>query len=167
MRKPSLPSLLGLALLGLLTILGAAGAAAQTGYGGRPPQLTPYPTSGTGYATPVPPGPAQPAAPAAFAPVSLFGMNLYLTGLERSNAQVERARRTGRAGRRQVVAGRAVLGQHRAERQGPVQLGHLRQPPGLDAANGINVVGMLLTTPRWASTQPWRGRLLLVRAAQL
>src|SRR5690348_18270229 len=86
MRKSSLLSLLGLALLGL-TILGAAGAAAQTASGGRPPQLTPYPTPGTGYATPVPPGPAVPAAPAAFAPVSLFGMNLYLTGLERSNAQ--------------------------------------------------------------------------------
>ena len=90
MRKSSLLSLLGLALLAF-AILGAVGAAAQTASGGRPPQLTPYPTPGTGYATPVPPGPAQPAASAAFAPVSLFGMNLYLTGLERSNAQASAA----------------------------------------------------------------------------
>ncbi len=157
MRKPSLLTLLGLALLGLL-ILGAAGAAAQSGYGGRPPQLTPYPTPGTGeYATPVPPGAVPPAAPAAFAPVSRFGMNLYLTGLERSNAQASALATLAAQGG--VKWSREELSWANIEpnAKGQFNWSIYDSRLGLDAANGINVVGMLLTTPKWASTNPGAG----------
>ena len=136
MPKPLLALLTAVGLISLALLITTA-ASAQTSGGGRPPMFTPGPVTGGPATTPVPGLPTPPpgsipskAAPQ-FMPVSLFGMNLYLTGLERSNAQAGTARRTGRAGRRQVVAGRAVLGQHRAEREGPVQLGTLRQPPGL------------------------------------
>src|SRR5688572_9933534 len=59
--------------------------------GGRPPMFTPQPTPTGTPPTPVPPPtappkPDQPVDPS-LVPVTMFGMNLYLTGLERSESE--------------------------------------------------------------------------------
>src|SRR5690349_15904509 len=63
----------------------------------RPPQFTPGPTP-YGTITPAPTPPPWSPTPAPnksakgnpqFMPVSLFGMNLYLTGLERSDSEAQ------------------------------------------------------------------------------
>ncbi len=138
--------------------------ASSTGYaqipgsdGPRPPMLTPYPDF---TAQPVEPGktpvsvfPPQKDAPA-FAPVSLFGMNLYLTGLERSEA--ESARLGQMAAQAGVQWSREELSWANIE---PQRKGSYNWTPydnrlASDFNNNINVIGMLLTTPKWSSTNP-------------
>src|SRR3954470_338039 len=81
---------LGLILLvvGLAAIAGSSSYAQDDGgYHGRPPMFTPGPIEGPfEKGTPIPTG-TIPADLPAFPPVSMFGMNLYLTGLERTVAQ--------------------------------------------------------------------------------
>jgi hypothetical protein len=81
-------------LLLLVALAGLVGTSVYAGIGDgdRPPMLTPYPTPpGKGISTPAPGVPTPPPGTGStkgapnFMPVSLFGMNLYLTGLERSN----------------------------------------------------------------------------------
>src|SRR4051794_37380108 len=92
MRKQAHMLLLALGLIALALLLTTT-ALAQSAGGGRPPMFTPGPVIGGPATTPVPGLPTPPpgslpskAAPQ-FMPVSLFGMNLYLTGLERSTAE--------------------------------------------------------------------------------
>ena len=144
MRHSRLTSVIVLTLLAL-TAFGAATALGQAATGGRPPQITPYPTPDATLSTPAPapPTPAAPVparkVPSAFMPVSLFGMNLYLTGLERSDARP--ALLGALAAQGGVKWSREELSWANIEPhgQGPVQLGHLRPPPGA-------------TTPRTTST---------------
>ena len=82
--------ILCLALAGLTGVA----ATAAPGDSGRPPMLTPYPTPpGKGVSTPppgiptLPPGSLPSKGAPNFMPVSLMGMNLYLTGLERSDSE--------------------------------------------------------------------------------
>ena len=140
-----------------------AGATAQAGYGGRPPQFTPYPPTGGPATTPVP-GPPTPApgslpskAAPNFMPVSLFGMNVYLTGLERSSS--ESSLLGGLAAQGGVKWTREELSWANIE---PTTKGQFNWGPydtrlANATNNGLNVVGMLLTTPRWASTNPGAG----------
>jgi hypothetical protein len=156
MRQPKLTIVFVLALLAL-TALGAATALGQAAGGGRPPQITPYPTPDGTLSTPAP-APATPAAsgsgrkvPSAFMPVSLFGMNLYLTGLERSDAQASALGALAAQGG--VKWSREELSWANIEPQAKGQFAWSTYDRrlGYDTANGINVIGMLLTTPKWAS----------------
>ncbi|HMA32892.1 MAG TPA: S-layer homology domain-containing protein [Chloroflexia bacterium] len=154
MRPTSRSSLLVLALLALSLLAGAI-ADAQPAPGGRPPMLTPYPGGSTTPSTPVPAGPApRPARPAGFPPVSLFGMNLYLTGYERSDSE---ARLLGTlAAQGGVQWSREELSWANIEPQtkGQFAWSIYDQRLSYDAANHLNVIGMLLTTPKWSSTNP-------------
>src|SRR2546421_7445443 len=83
--------LFGLLLL-IVSLASMAGsdsyAQADGRYHGRPPMFTPGPIEGPFVKeTPVPAGPVPPKGSTVFPPVSMFGMNLYLTGLERSVTQ--------------------------------------------------------------------------------
>ncbi len=136
----------------LAAVLGvAAPSAAQTGYGGRTPPFTPI--TNPDYRPSQPPI-APGKSPAALAPVSLFGMNLYLTGLERSNSQA--AALGALAAQAGVKWSREELSWANIEpqRKGSFAWATYDTRLGDDAANGINVVGMLLTTPKWASSNP-------------
>lgn len=120
--------------------------------------FTPGPVEGMPVSeTPVPASSAPPRAAASFPPVSLFGMNLYLTGRERSNTQAATLGQMAAAGG--VKWSREELSWANLE---PVSKGSFNWGPydtrlAYDAGNGINVVGMLLTTPKWASTNPSAG----------
>src|SRR6478672_5721878 len=94
--------------------------------------------------------PVAPAAPARAAggPASPFGMNLYITGLERSDA--ERSALLGRAREAGVRWSREELSWANIQTGGKTEGwkgydAHLQQ---LQDA-GIAVIGMLLTTPSW------------------
>jgi hypothetical protein len=155
----------GLLLLGLLALVLFAplGALSQSepSYGGRPPQFTPAPIPAE--FVPSTPGPGLPvAAPGTYAgkgnpefsPVSMFGMNLYLTGLERNMTEVQTLG---------IMADQAGVRWSREELSWaniePQTKGSFNWAPydarlTHDTNHGIDVVGMLLTTPRWASTNP-------------
>ena len=98
--------------------------------------------------------PGVPKGQPNFAPASLFGMNLYLTGLERSNSQAASLGQLAAQGG--VKWSREELSWANIEptTKGQYTWGTYDYRLSLDAANGISVVGMLLTTPRWASTYP-------------
>ena len=159
MRKQAHGLLFALGLLTLALLLTAT-AAAQTPGGGRPPMFTPGPATGGPATTPVPglptppPGSVPSKAAPQFMPVSLFGMNLYLTGLERSTA--ESSTLGALAAQAGVKWSREELAWANIE---PTTKGQFNWGPydsrlAYDTNNGINVVGMLLTTPRWASSNP-------------
>jgi hypothetical protein len=151
-----------LGFLGLLTLalLLASTTAAQSPGGGRPPQFTPHPEIGGPATTPVPglptppPGSVPSKASPQFMPVSLFGMNLYLTGLERSTAESSTLGALAAAGG--VKWSREELSWANIEpnAKGQFNWGPYDSRLAYDTNNGINVVGMLLTTPRWASSNP-------------
>ncbi|HUS15804.1 MAG TPA: hypothetical protein VM536_12400 [Chloroflexia bacterium] len=96
--------------------------------------------------------PAAPAAPAqaATGPASPFGMNLYITGLERSDA--ERTALLGRAREAGVRWSREELSWANIERTAQKYNwgGYDARLQQLNNA-GIAVIGMLLTSPSWAS----------------
>src|SRR3954467_6160675 len=80
-------TLFALAAVAFSILLASGSVHSQAGYGGRPSQFTSAPPPSTLVpSTPVPgkPTPRPSKNSPRFAPVSLFGMNLYLTGLERS-----------------------------------------------------------------------------------
>ena len=139
-------------LLALAALLGLARpSAAQTGAEGRTPPFTPI--TKPDYRPSQPPiAPAK--GPTALAPVSLFGMNLYLTGLERSLAQADSlgalAAQAGVKWSREELSWANI----EPQRKGSFAWATYDTRLGYDAAHGINVVGMLLTTPKWASTNP-------------
>jgi hypothetical protein len=130
-------------------------AQAGVGYGDRPPMFTPGPIEGPfTKETPVPAGPLPPKGVPAFPPVSMFGMNLYLTGLERpvsqSNAIGQLAAADG------VKWSREELSWANLEPnvKGTFAWTAYDQRLAADTNNGIQVIGMLLTTPRWSTTNP-------------
>ena len=98
--------------------------------------------------------PGRPGSQPAFAPASLFGMNLYLTGRERTDGQAAQLGQVAAAGG--VRWSREELSWANLEPnvKGQYNWGPYDYRLSLNAANGISVVGMLLTTPRWASTNP-------------
>jgi hypothetical protein len=159
MRQRASSLIAGLGLLGLGLLITTT-ATAQTPGGGRPPMFTPGPIAPGPATTPVPGLPTPPpgsmpskAAPQ-FMPVSLFGMNLYLTGLERSTAESSTLGTLAAQGG--VKWSREELSWANIE---PTAKGQFNWAPydsrlAYDTNNGINVVGMLLTTPRWASSNP-------------
>ncbi|HMA33859.1 MAG TPA: hypothetical protein VKY74_05200 [Chloroflexia bacterium] len=100
---------------------------------------------------PAPGGPARPApVQAAALPPSPFGMNLYITGQERSDA--ERAALIGRAQEAGVRWSREELSWANIQTGGKTEgwAGYDAHLQLLHDA-GIAVIGMLLTTPAWAS----------------
>ena len=135
-------------------------AYSQTGEGGRPPMYTPGPSTPGPYptqATQTPlPASEMPKAPlnTQLAPVSMFGMNLYLTGLERSDNQAinlgSMARDVGVRFSREELSWANI--EPNAKGQYAWDLYDRRI--GYNRQNGLEIVGMLLTTPRWASTNP-------------
>lgn len=131
--------LFSLGVLLLLTVVRYPGApvASQAGAaGGHPPGK----------------GPGQ-AAPQ-FDPVLFFGMNVYLTGLERSTSEATTlGDLAAQAGARWT---REELSWANIERTGKGQFAWSTYDTrlGIAAANHLDVVGMLLTTPRWASSNP-------------
>ena len=151
------------ALAGLaLSFLIVSSASSQTvtdDYGGRPPQFTPVASPTDFPSTPVvgPPTPAlgKPTnGRPAFNPVQFFGMNLYLTGLERSDQQAQTlGTMAAQAG---VKWSREELSWANIEtyQKGQFNWGTYDRRLSYDAVNNIQVIGMLLTTPRWASTNP-------------
>jgi hypothetical protein len=97
-----------------------------------------------GLLRPVPPAGAAPA------PASPFGMNLYITGQERSDAEraalISRAREAGVRWSREELSWANIQPDGKSNNWG----GYDRRLQQLADA-GISVVGMLLTTPTWAS----------------
>ena len=93
------------------------------------------------------PPPSAGAAPVLASP---FGMNLYITGQERSDA--ERAALIGRAREAGVRWSREELSWANIQPDGKANnwAGYDRRLQQLSDA-GISVIGMLLTTPTWAS----------------
>ena len=84
-------------------------------------------------------------------PASLFGMNLYLTGLERNYSQ---ATQLGiLAAQARVKWSREELSWANIEpnSQGSFNWGHYDERIVLNTPNGMEIVGMLLTTASWAS----------------
>src|SRR5207237_3284077 len=162
-QKPSVfrliqcASLLVLVGVALSFLLVAPAGYSQAGYGGRPPQFTPAPPPATFEpSTPVAgnPTPVLPKNGPRFMPASLFGMNLYLTGLERSEA--ESSLLGGMAEQDGVKWSREELSWANIE---PTVKGQFNWAPydhrlAFDTANHIEVIGMLLTTPRWSTTNP-------------
>lgn len=124
--------------------------------------FTPQPSPSTGVETavqgiPVSAAPSSPLAPSAFGPVSLFGMNLYLTGLERSESQSATLGRLAAQGG--VRWSREELSWANIEptSKGSYNWGPYDRRLASVTGNGIEPIGMLLTTPRWASTNPGAG----------
>src|SRR4051812_43449734 len=146
-----------LIVMALAILFTGSHASSQSNYGGRPPSFTPLPLP-----VQVDPGlpmvpsakPTPPADRSAFAPVSMFGMNLYLTGLERS--ETESSRLGTMAAQAGVKFSREELAWANIEpnAKGQFNWGPFDRRLAFDASNGINVVGMLLTTPRWSTTNP-------------
>jgi hypothetical protein len=97
-------------------------------------------------------GAGRPAAPPAraAAPVSPFGMNLYITGLERPDAErtalIARAQEAGVRWSREELSWANIQGGGKTETWG----GYDRRLQMLHDA-GIQTIGVLLTTPDWAS----------------
>jgi hypothetical protein len=144
-------------------VVAAPNAFSRGGVGARPPMFTPQPTP-TGPmptsmpATPVPTSGALPGkARAAFDPVSFFGMNLYLTGLERSDDQASQlavlAANGGVKWSREELSWANIEPNSKGEFNWDIYDRRL----AMNESNGIQVIGMLLTTPRWASTNPKAG----------
>jgi hypothetical protein len=105
-------------------------------------------------ATPLTAIPVPRKGEGAFPPVSMFGMNLYLTGLERSVNQSSQIGALAAAGG--VKWSREELSWANIEPnvQGEFNWAPYDQRLAANFNNGIQVIGMLLTTPRWASTNP-------------
>jgi hypothetical protein len=84
----------------------------------------------------------------------MMGMNLYLTGLERTDGQASAL--AGMAAQGGVKYSREELAWANIERNGKGQFDWALFDRRIDynIQNGIDIVGMLLTTPRWASTNP-------------
>jgi hypothetical protein len=154
-------ALLALSLLALPGNTEALQQERSDTYGGRPPQFTPYPDYPPGPpSTPMPgnPTPAPGSQPGKgdpqFMPVSMFGMNLYLTGLERGNSEASTlGTMAAQAG---VKWAREELSWANIEpnAKGQFNWSIYDQRLNINTQNGIEVVGMLLTTPRWATTNP-------------
>ncbi len=122
--------------------------------------FTPQPTATGPVATATPyPTPARPKGPPHaphFVPPSMFGMNLYLTGFERSDAQANAL--AGLAVRAGVRWSREELSWANIEDRGKGQYNNTNialydRRIALNTDNGIQVIGMLLTTPQWAGVQ--------------
>lgn len=156
--------LLGLAVFALTLMFGGRGishAQSDREYGGRVPQFTPAPGEGPFQEVAPVPATKQPSArAAAFAPVSMFGMNLYLSGLERrftnTNQLADLATAAG------VKVSREELSWANVEpnRKGAIDMnvvGIYDNAINQNVSRGMDVIGMLLTTPRWASTNPNAG----------
>ncbi len=133
------------ALALILSLLALALLGASVARAAKPPPAATPPAAK--------PGLPRAAAPA-FAPVSLFGMNLYLTGLERSDAEAARlgtlAAQAGVRWSREELSWANIEPQSKGHFAWDVYDRRLAD----DSANGIDVIGMLLTTPRWASQNP-------------
>jgi GH35 family endo-1,4-beta-xylanase len=97
---------------------------------------------------------AKPTSAPHLVPTSLFGMNLYLTGLERSANQASQLGALAAAGG--VKWSREELSWANIEpnSKGAFSWGTYDQRIGYNTTNGLSVVGMLLTTPSWASGVP-------------
>ncbi len=156
MRKFLLFFGLLLSITGFIAIANRSSyAQSGVGYGDRPPMFTPGPIVGPfTHETPVPAEPVPPKGAAAFPSVSFFGMNLYLTGLERPLSQ------SNQIGALAAAAGvkwsREELSWANLEPdvKGTFAWTSYDQRLAADFNNNIQVIGMLLTTPRWATTDP-------------
>ena len=165
--------MLALPILLALALGAVAGVTAQTERRGAPAAVHPLPRLSHHPDHPRP-RPAHPGARLAAlqgrAPVHARVAVRHEPLPHRPGAQRQRSQpagRPGRAGRRQVVAGRAILGEFGAQHQGPVQLGHLRQPPGGRRRQRHQRRGHAADHAALGVEQPRRARLLLVRAEQL
>ncbi|MFL5731794.1 MAG: S-layer homology domain-containing protein [Chloroflexia bacterium] len=127
---------------------------------GRSPAFTPYPALPSGTSTPPPgnptprPGSRPTKGNPQFMPVSSFGMNLYLTGLERSDAEATTLGTLAAQGGVKWAREELSWANIEPTTKGQFSWGTYDRRLALDTTNGIDVVGMLLTTPRWSSTNP-------------
>ncbi|HEY0071285.1 MAG TPA: hypothetical protein VGE04_15070, partial [Chloroflexia bacterium] len=156
--------LLGLAVFALaLMLIGGGTSLAQSGqeYGGRVPPFTPAPGDGPfEEVTPVPAAKQPPVRPAAFAPVSMFGMNLYLSGLERRFTNTNQLADLAAAGGVKVSREELSWANVEPNRKGAIDsnvVGIYDTAINQNVSRGMDVIGMLLTTPKWASTNPGAG----------
>ncbi|HKP54347.1 MAG TPA: S-layer homology domain-containing protein [Chloroflexia bacterium] len=98
--------------------------------------------------------PAQQGNSPRLVPATLFGMNLYLTGLERNYSQATQlgtlAAQAGVKWSREELSWANI----EPNSQGSFSWAHYDERIGLDISNGMEIVGMLLTTPSWASGVP-------------
>jgi hypothetical protein len=152
-------TILGAIVLALVALSGSASS--QVGEGGRPPMYTPLP------ATPGPAKTVEPQTPVPahsipqpqgsspqLSPSHLMGMNLYLTGLERTDGQAYNlGRMASEAG---VWFSREELSWANIEPNAKGQFAWALYDRRIDYNRqyGMEIIGMLLTTPRWASTNP-------------
>jgi hypothetical protein len=148
---------------GLLAVMALSpGSTAYTQVKGegqsRPPMFTPHPDLPSGSSTPAPgnPTPMPGSKPSKgnpqFMPVSSFGMNLYLTGLERSDAEATTLGALAAQGGAKWSREELSWANIEPTTKGQFSWGIYDRRLAVDSANGINVVGMLLTTPRWSTT---------------
>lgn len=157
--------LLGLIIIALglmLTGRGASYAQSEGGYGGRVPQFTPAPGDGPfEEVTPVPASKAgPPMSAAAFDPVSMFGMNLYLSGLERRFTNTDQLADLAAAAGVKVSREELSWANVEPNRKGAIDTNVVAiydKAIDQNVNRGIDVIGMLLTTPKWSSTNPSAG----------
>jgi hypothetical protein len=89
-----------------------------------------------------------------FMPVSMFGMNLYLTGLERGNSEAATLGTMAAQGGVRWAREELSWANIEPNAKGQFNWSIYDQRLNINTQNGIEVVGMLLTTPRWATTNP-------------
>ena len=103
------------------------------------------------YSQAKPPQTVPPSDSSRLVPASLFGMNLYLTGLERNYSQATQlgalAAQAGVRWSREELSWANI----EPNSKGSFNWANYDERIGLDISNGMAVVGMLLTTPSWAS----------------
>ncbi|HET6262004.1 MAG TPA: S-layer homology domain-containing protein [Chloroflexia bacterium] len=156
--------LLGLAVFALALMLGGhttSQAQSSQEYGGRVPPFTPAPGDGPSEEiTPIPASRQPPMRAAALAPVSMFGMNLYLSGLERRFTNTNALADLAAAGGVKVSREELSWANVEPNRKGAIDsnvVGIYDTAIDQNVSRGIDVIGMLLTTPKWASTNPGAG----------
>ncbi|MEA2572902.1 MAG: hypothetical protein QOH93_200 [Chloroflexia bacterium] len=141
---------------------GASYAQSGGGYGGRVPQFAPAPGYGPfEEVTPVPASKSQPSrVEATLDPVSMFGMNLYLSGLERRFTNTDQLADLAAAGGVKVSREELSWANVEPNRKGAIDTnvaGIYDKAINQSVTRGMDVIGMLLTTPKWASTNPSAG----------
>ncbi|HEY0071720.1 MAG TPA: S-layer homology domain-containing protein [Chloroflexia bacterium] len=156
--------LLGVAVFALSLMFGGRGtshAQSSQEYGGRVPPFTPAPGEGPFVeVTPVPASKQPPVRAAAFAPVSMFGMNLYLSGLERRFTNTNQLADLAAAGGVKMSREELSWANVEPNQKGSINMGVVDiydNAINQNISRGMGVIGMLLTTPKWASTNPDAG----------
>src|SRR5215204_4714139 len=158
MRKLILLPIALLLIAAITLISNPTSAQKAEEYGGRPPQFTPRPIEGpVTYETPTPAGPIPPKSNSVFSPVSLFGMNIYFSGLEPTGYEPDSLGALAVAGGMKWTREELAWANIEPNTKGSFNWAPFDSRLASAFNNNIQVIGMLLTTPRWASTNPSAG----------